>query len=305
MAYERETLFFSMLGLALGALVIGLWLSLVFDRQGRMLAQAVTGTPGHINALASCVVHFLDAHPIDTMEPGDVFITNDPWLASGHQHDITVATPVFVNGRPVAVVANTCHVVDIGGRGFTPDGRQVYEEGLNIPILHLFRRGEVNDTLMAIVRMNVRESTQVVGDLYSFTAANDIAAQRLVAMMAEFAIDDLGPLADFIVTSSREATIERIRALPRSARDLLDALSPDRRIGSLRAPLFLIHGRQDPAVPFTESLRLDAAARAAGRPVRTAIVGAVGHVEADARAGVADLLRLWATFYAFRRTAGG
>ena len=98
---------------------------------------------------------------------------------------------------------------------------------------------------------------------------------------------------------------ERIRALPRSTRDLLEALSPGPRIGSLRAPLFLIHGRQDPAVPFTESLRLDAVARAAGRPVRTAIVGAVGHVEADSRAGLADLLRLWATFYAFRRSAEG
>jgi pimeloyl-ACP methyl ester carboxylesterase len=101
------------------------------------------------------------------------------------------------------------------------------------------------------------------------------------------------------------AVDERIRALPRSTRDLLDALSPGPRIGSLRAPLFLIHGRQDPAVPFTESLRLEAAARAAGRPVRTAIVGAVGHVEADVRAGLADLLRLWATFYAFRRAAEG
>ncbi|MFI5325064.1 MAG: alpha/beta hydrolase family protein [Candidatus Rokuibacteriota bacterium] len=101
------------------------------------------------------------------------------------------------------------------------------------------------------------------------------------------------------------AVDERIQALPRSTRDLLDALSPGPRIGRLRAPLFLIHGRQDPAVPYTESLRLDAAARAAGRPVRTAIVGAVGHVEADARAGLADLLRLWATFYAFRRTAEG
>jgi dienelactone hydrolase len=101
------------------------------------------------------------------------------------------------------------------------------------------------------------------------------------------------------------AVDERIRALPRSTRDLLDALSPGPRIGNLRAPLFLIHGRQDPAVPFTESLRLDAAARAAGRPVRTAIVGAVGHVEADVRAGLADLLRLWATFYAFRRAAEG
>ena len=101
------------------------------------------------------------------------------------------------------------------------------------------------------------------------------------------------------------AVDERIRALPRSTRDLLDGLSPGRRIGGLRAPLFLIHGRADPAVPFTESLRLEAAARAAGRPVRIAVVGAVGHVEADVRAGVADLLRLWATFYAFRLTSAG
>jgi fermentation-respiration switch protein FrsA (DUF1100 family) len=95
------------------------------------------------------------------------------------------------------------------------------------------------------------------------------------------------------------------RALPQGTRDLLDALSPGRTLGGLRAPLFLVHGRQDPAVPFTESLRLDAAARAAGRPVRAAIVGAVGHVEVDRRAGLADLLRLWATFYAFRLTAQG
>jgi dienelactone hydrolase len=98
---------------------------------------------------------------------------------------------------------------------------------------------------------------------------------------------------------------QRVQALPKRTRDLLEALSPGRTIGSLRAPLFLIHGRQDPAVPFTESLRLEAAARAAGRPVRTAIVGAVGHVEADLRAGLADLLRLWTTFYAFRRAAEG
>ncbi len=187
----------------------------VFDRQGRMLAQAVTGTPGHINSLAAAVVHFLDAHPIDTMVPGDVFLTNDPWLTSGHQHDLTVATPVFVDGRPVAIVANTCHVVDIGGRGFTPDGRQVYEEGLNIPILHLFRAGEANRTLFDIIRTNVRESNQVIGDVYSFAAANDIAAQRLVAMMHEFGIDDLEELATFIVDSSCRATVERIDELPR------------------------------------------------------------------------------------------
>lgn len=97
-----------------------------------------------------------------------------------------------------------------------------------------------------------------------------------------------------------------VDALPRSTRELLEALSPDRALAGLRAPLFLIHGRRDPAVPFTESLRLQAAARAAGRPVRVAIVGAVGHVEAGRRADdLGDLARLWATFYAFRRTAGG
>jgi dienelactone hydrolase len=97
---------------------------------------------------------------------------------------------------------------------------------------------------------------------------------------------------------------ERLRALSPRTRELLESLSPGRAIAGLQAPLFLIHGRQDPAVPFTESLRLEAIARGAGRPVRSAIVGAVGHVEADLRTGLPDLLRLWATYYAFRRAAG-
>jgi len=92
--------------------------------------------------------------------------------------------------------------------------------------------------------------------------------------------------------------------LPPTTRRLLDDLSPESRLGRVRAPLFLVHGRQDPAVPFTESLRLAEAARAAGRPVRATIVGAVGHVDPEERAGWVDLLRLWATFYSFRVTAG-
>jgi fermentation-respiration switch protein FrsA (DUF1100 family) len=144
---------------------------------------------------------------------------------------------------------------------------------------------------------------------YGFGEVTGRAAGVLEPAIAQFAranpelLDEAG--RRLVDNRDPAAMDERIRALPPSTRDLLDALSPGPRIGSLRAPLFLIHGRQDPAVPFTESLRLDAAAQAAGRPVRTAIVGAVGHVEAGAGAGLADLLRLWATFYAFRRTAGG
>ena len=185
----------------------------VFDRQGRMLAQAVTGTPGHINSMAEAVVHFIDKHPLSTMEPGDAFITNDPWLTSGHLHDITVVTPTFYRGEVVGLFANTCHVVDIGGRGFGPDGRQVFEEGLGIPILPLFRRSEPNETLLAMVRTNVREPRQVIGDIFAFAAANETGSERLIAMMQEFGIGQLDDLAEFIIDNSQRATIERIRKL--------------------------------------------------------------------------------------------
>ena len=185
----------------------------VFDRQGRMLAQAVTGTPGHINAMAEGIVHFIAKYPVDGMEPGDVFITNDPWQTSGHLHDITVMTPTFKDGRVVALFANTCHVVDIGGRGFGPDARQVHEEGLGIPIMHLFRRGEVNESLIEIVRTNVREPMQVVGDIFSFAASNDTGSARLLDMMDEFGLDDIDDLGSFIIDASRQATIDKIAAL--------------------------------------------------------------------------------------------
>ena len=133
----------------------------VFDRHGRMLAQAVTGTPGHVNSMANAVVHFLKEFPLREMKPGDHYITNDPWLTSGHLHDITVVTPSFFRGQAVGLFANTIHVVDIGGLGMGPDGRQVFEEGLSIPIMPLAREGVMNEDLLRLVRANVREPLQV------------------------------------------------------------------------------------------------------------------------------------------------
>jgi N-methylhydantoinase B len=185
----------------------------VFDRKGRMLAQAVTGTPGHINSMAEAVVHFLAKYPLDEMAPGDHYITNDPWQTSGHLHDITVVSPTFHKGKPVALFANTIHIVDIGGRGFGPDGRQVFEEGVNIPIMPLFKEGVLNETLMEIVRTNVREPMQVEGDMFSAAASNDTGSHRLVEMMKEFKLDQLDNLAEFIIESSRRATIEKIKKL--------------------------------------------------------------------------------------------
>src|SRR5262245_28027340 len=187
----------------------------VFDRHGRMLAQAVTGTPGHVNSMANAVKHFLDVYPLATMKPGDHFITNDPWLTSGHLHDITVVTPSFYQGEAVGLFANTIHVVDIGGLGMGPDGRQVFEEGLSIPIMPLAREGRMNEDLLRVVRANVREPMQVEGDIYACAASNDEGIRRLVEMMDEFEIANLDRLGDAIVEASREATLARIRALPK------------------------------------------------------------------------------------------
>src|SRR5438132_6382234 len=187
----------------------------VFDRQGRMLAQAVTGTPGHVNSMANAVRHFLDAYPLAGMRPGDHYITNDPWLTCGHLHDLTVVSPTFLDGRPVGLFACTVHVVDIGGLGMGPDGRQVFEEGLAIPIMPLARDGVMNDDLLRLVRANVREPLQVEGDIYATAACNDEGSRRLIEMMDEFEIANLDRLGDTIIEASRDATLERIRALPK------------------------------------------------------------------------------------------
>jgi N-methylhydantoinase B len=189
----------------------------VFDVQGRMLAQAVTGTPGHINSMARSVVHFLDAFPAATLEPGDVLITNDPWKGTGHLFDLTVVTPIFLEGRGVALFACTTHVVDIGGLGSSVEGRQIYHEGLYIPLMYLARGGRMNDDLLSIVRANVREPVQVVGDIYALVACNEKGGQRLLDMMREYELADLEELGEQIVSRSRRAMAEVIAKLPRGS----------------------------------------------------------------------------------------
>ena len=186
----------------------------VFDLKARMLAQAVTGTPGHVNSMAVAVGHFLARYPVTQMRAGDHYITNDPWIGTGHLHDFTLVSPSFYKGQPVALFASTVHVVDVGGRGFGPDGRQVYEEGLCIPILPLAREGVADENLLAIMRANVREPMQVEGDLFSLMACNDRGSQRLQEMMSEFGIDDIDALANHIFEHSYAATLEQIGKLP-------------------------------------------------------------------------------------------
>lgn len=185
----------------------------VYDADGQMLAQAVTGTPGHVNAMADAVAHFIRRIGRQNILEGDVYITNDPWEGTGHLHDITMVTPSFHKGKFVGFFACTAHIVDIGGRGFGADANSVYEEGLYLPIMKLIDKGEVDATMIRIIRGNVRQPDQLIGDIFALVTCNEIGHRRLIDMMTEFGLDDLTGISDFILTNSRNATLERINAL--------------------------------------------------------------------------------------------
>ena len=189
----------------------------VYDLEGQMLAQAVTGTPGHVNAMADAVAHFIRRIGRQNIFEGDVYITNDPWEGTGHLHDITMVTPSFYKKKLVGFFACTAHIVDIGGRGFGADANSIYEEGLYLPIMKFAQRGEVDQTLLHIVRGNVREPDQLIGDIYALSTCNEIGHRRLIDMMQEFDISDLSKISHFILESSRKATIESIAALPQKS----------------------------------------------------------------------------------------
>ncbi|MCA1371034.1 hydantoinase B/oxoprolinase family protein [Bradyrhizobium sp. BRP14] len=189
----------------------------VFDLTGRMLAQAVTGTPGHINSMAEAVRHFIRHFPVDTMNDGDAYITNDPWMGTGHLNDFVVVTPAFHHGKLVALFACTSHLMDIGGMGVSPESTDVYMEGLYIPMLKLIDKGVVNETLMAIIKANTRLPIDTEGDTYSLAACNDVGVKALSHMMDEFGINDLTSLGDHIVEHSRNAVLKEIARLPKGS----------------------------------------------------------------------------------------
>ena len=187
----------------------------LFDAKGRMMAQAVTGTPGHINSMALAVGHVIAAHPVESMKPGDVFIHNDPWIGTGHLNDFSVTTPCYREGVFVGILACNCHLMDIGGIRSGVGTMDVFNEGLFLPILKIVEAGVVNETLMAIIRANTRLPIENEGDTYALISCNEIGCERLIEMMDEFAIADLDALSDHIIDTSRDAVLARIRELPR------------------------------------------------------------------------------------------
>jgi N-methylhydantoinase B len=186
----------------------------LFDLKGRMIAQAVTGTPGHVNTMANSVRFFLEKYPLEDMHPEDIYLTNDPWKAAGHLNDFMLVRPCFHEGQLVGFTSCTSHLADLGGLGFGPDGSDVLDEGLFVPIFKLVDAGKLDETFMTILKANSRVPTEVEGDTYALMTCVECGSKRTSECMADIGISDLVQISDYIIDTSRNRTRDLIDALP-------------------------------------------------------------------------------------------
>ncbi|MBI4183699.1 MAG: hydantoinase B/oxoprolinase family protein, partial [Proteobacteria bacterium] len=187
---------------------------IITDERGQSLVQATQSIPSFIGTLPGTVKHFVREVPPETLRPGDVLITNDIYQGTGHLPDLTVAKPIFHKGRVIGFAASTAHLPDIGGKIRSPEPREVFEEGFQIPIMKLMREGQPDETLVRLLRKNVRVPDQVQGDLWAQVVALDLMEARTHALLVDYGLDSLDSLADEIQGRCERAMRAAIRALP-------------------------------------------------------------------------------------------
>lgn len=186
----------------------------IFDVEGRMVVRSFTGPPGLAMTMAQGVKHFLERYPSDSLRPGDALISNDPWLLTGHYHDLTIVMPVFHKGRCIAFTVCISHVTDVGGRGMSADAREVYEEGIGIPVMKLYKEGILNKDLLEILTFNIRVPDEVAGDIHAMVAGCRVGVENIQRFLEEYEIEDFYALSDIIIAKTERALRDRIQALP-------------------------------------------------------------------------------------------
>jgi N-methylhydantoinase B len=185
----------------------------VLDADANSIAQGTFSVPVFIGSAPITLRHMLKRYPAETLKPGDVIITNDPWLGTGHLYDITMVRPVFRKARIVAYTLSITHLPDIGGSGFGSSAVEVYHEGLRLPICKLYEQGRLNEMIVEIIRTNVRVPEQVMGDIMANVACNEVGGRELLAFMDEYGLDDLHDLSRAIRWQSETAMRGKIREL--------------------------------------------------------------------------------------------
>jgi len=186
----------------------------ILDAEGSSIAHSNRSMPVFNLVMPTVTRAVIERHPIETMHPGDVYITNDPWLCAGHLDDIATITPVFHGGKVVAFAVTIAHMTSIGGSLSNRTVRDIYEEGLRIPVLKLYDAGKLNETAWAFIRENVRTPEMVLTDIEATLTANDLGVRRVSAFLDEYRLDSLETVVHEIQSHSEQAMREAIRALP-------------------------------------------------------------------------------------------
>ncbi len=189
------------------------------DSRGQELVQGTFCTPGQAGAMALGVKKLVNSIPLDEYREGDVFIVNDPWLLAGHLNDVCVMSPIFYKERPVAFTACVFHHSDIGGR-VASDNRQVYEEGIFIPPLKLYEAGVLNESVLNLIRWNVRTPEEVTGDLRSQVAANHVCAQKVAEMLADEGLTKKAKSKPVLMTGTVSETAPPTNTGPKSSKSM-------------------------------------------------------------------------------------
>lgn len=188
---------------------------MLFDSRGRFLSQGTASVPSFTGTGPATLAGILEKIPVGTLQDGDVLLTNDPWIGTGHVYDVNIVKPIFYRGRLVAFSLSVSHLADIGGIGYGTGARDNYEEGICIPPVKLFIAGNRNDFVFDLVEANVRFRELVIGDIYSNVAACNVAAKAMEELLAEYDLDDTAPVADAIFDLTREAVRDAMKSLPR------------------------------------------------------------------------------------------
>jgi len=194
------------------------YVNVVLDAKGRALAQCTWSIPVFITSLPMAAQnHFLPAFPAQTLKPGDVLATNDPMIGTGHLPDMVMLTPVFRGGKIVAYAGSIAHLPDIGGRPQSPDSTDMFEEGIRIPMLKLYKEGQPNADVFAVIEASVRLPNEVRGDIQSMVASNEVMSREVLRFMDEYGLDDLDGLADAIHGRSEAHMRKAIASWPQGS----------------------------------------------------------------------------------------
>jgi len=186
----------------------------IFDDRARMIAQSTKCIPVFIGTAPVTIAHMLAKYRPDTLRDGDIIISNDPTIGTGHMFDMAIMRPVFDAGRVIAYAMSITHLPDIGGMGFSAAATEIYHEGLRLPIWKMFDAGRLDENLIELVRMNVRVPEQVIGDIMANVSAIEVVARQLLAFATEHRLLDLAPLADAILGQTEGAVRAALRAMP-------------------------------------------------------------------------------------------